>query len=115
MTKRNRILVIAFTLALSVSFSGCGLSAEEELQLTEEKLDEALNIGAENIARDEYRSAQEQFVKAMEHFRDGDTHTAKVLAKRARLRAEDAIMKVERHEQSLEDEENRRDFDPNLR
>ncbi len=107
MKNTHIFFIYAYICFVPISFISCGLPVEEQLILAEEKLDEALKIGASDVAPKDYRKAQVLFDLAMEAMRENNFSGARGYAKRSILCSEDGINRVKKHERNLEAEDDR--------
>lgn len=107
MPHRINLLIIILAVSTAVSLSGCDTSADRELRRAETALDEALDVGADRYATDDYQAAETYLVEAADLARENRIQEARSLAIKSKLRAEDATRKAKEYQQILQEEEER--------
>jgi len=112
MTLCKMILSVLLGGLLIAVLTGCAQPVEEVMKATEAKLNQAIQVGAETAAYEDYQKAQETFDAAMEALDRGDKKEARKLAQKAGLYAEDAVNRAQRQSNALTEEERNRDFQP---
>ena len=107
MTKPTRALLLGAIASLAFIFAGCETNADIELKRAEKSLNEALAVGADASASDDYSSAEQLLTEAQELARSNKILEARQKAIEAKLHADDAKKKAEEMAKILEDESNR--------
>lgn len=105
LTLKSTLLTILIVLAFV--FTGCETNADIELRRAEKSLNEALNVGADASASDDYMKAEELLIHAQELARDNKILEARQVATEAKIIADDAKRKAEERQRILDDEATR--------
>jgi len=104
MIQKTTTLLLGAALAAAFALSGCETTAEPELKRAEKALNEALAVGADASASDDYQKAEALLVHAQELARDNKILEARQTAVEAKVIADDAKTKALEHERILEAE-----------
>ncbi len=104
MTRSLALIMVGLIALLSLSLVGCDTTAERELQRAEEALLEAEEYSAEEHATEDFIRAEELLSEAAELARDNRIQEAREVAIKAKLRAEDAMLKAKERAKILEAE-----------
>lgn len=103
--KTNSIAILFLVLVVFLAFaSGCAKKPDEELSSAEAALKAAQDAGAQELAPEEYKSAEELIERAKDLISQGKYKEARELLTQARAKAEEARSKAEfaKQEQELE-------------
>jgi len=107
MLTQSRIILAGVTLLLGIFLLGCETTADPELKRAEKSLNEALALGADASASDDYSAAEQLLVQAQELARENKILEARSTAIEAKIRADEAKKKAEEMARILEDESSR--------
>ena len=99
--------LLALLIPLTVGLVGCETTADIELRRAEKALNDALEVGADASASDDYIKAEEMLIKAQELARDNKILEARQVAVEAKVIADDAKRKAEERQLILEQEAER--------
>ena len=103
----TKAMLLALLIPFVVGLTGCETSADTELRRAEKALNEALAIGADASASDDYSKAEELLIKAQELARDNKILEARQMAVEAKVIADDAKRKAAERQSILDDEAER--------
>jgi len=94
-------------LVAAIGFTGCETTADPELKRAEKALNEALAIGADASASEDYMKAEAMLIEAQELARDNKILEARQMAVEAKVIADDAKTKAQEQAKILEEEAGR--------
>lgn len=107
MTFRIRSFLLSAVLVAAIGFTGCETTADPELKRAEKALNEALAIGADASASEDYMKAEAMLIEAQELARDNKILEARQMAVEAKVIADDAKTKAQEQAKILEEEAGR--------
>ncbi len=102
-----KAMLFALLIPLATGLAGCETTADIELKRAEKALNDALAVGADASASDDYSKAEELLIKAQELARDNKILEARQMAVEAKVIADDAKRKAEERQRILDDEADR--------
>jgi hypothetical protein len=102
-----KLMLLALLIAVATTMTGCETNADSELRKAELALNEALAVGADASASDDYMKAEELLIKAQELARDNKILEARQTAVEAKVIADDAKRKADERQRILDDEADR--------
>ena len=102
-----KAMLLALLITFSAGLTGCETNADVELKKAEKALNDALDVGADASASDDYMKAEELLIKAQELARDNKILEARQTAVEAKVIADDAKRKAEERQSILEAEAER--------
>jgi len=102
-----KALLLALLIPFAFAMTGCETSSDVELRRAEKALNEALEVGADASASDDYMKAEELLIKAQELARDNKILESRQTAVEAKVIADDAKRKAEERQRILDDEADR--------
>lgn len=100
-------ILLALLLPLAAGLTGCETTSDIELRRAEKALNDALAVGADANATDDYQKAEELLIRAQELARDNKILESRQTAVEAKVIADDAKRKSEERMRILEEEADR--------
>lgn len=100
-------LIIGLLLLISLTLTSCDTTSDRELRRAEKALDEALDLGADAYATEDYNAADELLQEAHALVKDNKIQASRDAAIRSKLKAEDAKSKAAERVRILNDEADR--------
>jgi len=107
MTLKIKSILLAVTAVVGIGLAGCETNADIELKRAEKALNEALAVGADASASDDYMKAEQLLIEAQELARNNKILEARQTAVEAKIIAEDARNKAVEMQKILDDEASR--------
>lgn len=100
----STLILVGFITSLSLSLISCDTTAERELRRAEEAILAAEQYDAEEHATDDFTKAENLLTEAAELAKDNRIQEAREVAIKAKLAAEDAMLKAQERAKILEAE-----------